>query len=37
MSPLAKTHSKLLLPASWTLGEPSSRAVLMSSTGGSGS
>ena len=37
MSPLAKGHSKLLLPASCTFGEPSSSAVLMSSTGGSGS
>ena len=37
MSPLANGHSKLLLPASWTLGESSRRAVLMSSTGGSGS
>ena len=37
MSPLPNAHSKLLLPASCTLGEPSSSAVLMSSTGGSGS
>ncbi len=37
MSPWAKGHSKLLLPSACTLGEPSSSAVLMSSTAGSGS
>jgi hypothetical protein len=36
-SPCAKGHTKHLLPASCTLGEPSSRAARMSSTGGRGS
>jgi len=37
MSPLANTHSKLLLPSPCTLGESSFSAVRMSSTGDSGS